>query len=145
MKNILIADARGVNYVKAMTRLGVNCNIAEGSVNEIIENDGLLIPGGDDVDPLLYGQDHMGCRTTDITFDQFEIALCKKFAVANKPVLGICRGAQLINVSFGGTLIQNLPDGIRERHEYHSDLSGEFHNTVVGRCELPRKSTLKGF
>ncbi len=100
MKKILVADARGVNYIKVMTKLGVGCNIAQGLADEVFENDGLLIPGGDDLDPILYGQHRMGCRSTDITFDQFEIDLCKRFASVNKPILGICRGAQLINVAF---------------------------------------------
>ena len=53
MKKILVADARGVNYIKVMTKLGVGCNIAQGLADEVFENDGLLIPGGDDLDPIL--------------------------------------------------------------------------------------------
>ena len=71
--------------------------------------DGLIIPGGGDVDPALYGQkknphDFGISRKLDL----LQIAVIKKFAYAGKPVLGICRGAQVINVAFGGTLYQHI-------------------------------------
>lgn len=68
--------------------------------------DGLLLPGGDDIDPRSYGT-RLGRRSTplDPGRDQHEIALSREFATRGKPVLGICRGAQVINVARGGTLV----------------------------------------
>ena len=71
--------------------------------------DGLVIPGGGDVDPKLYGQkknphDYGINRKLDI----LQIKLIRKFAKADKPVIGLCRGAQVINVAFGGTLYQHI-------------------------------------
>ena len=74
--------------------------------------DGLLLTGGDcDIDPKLYGVDT--CHATVVVKHSrtaFEIALCKAFLAAGKPILGICGGMQLLNVVFGGTLHQHLPE-----------------------------------
>ena len=73
--------------------------------------DALLIPGGGDVSATLYGQKNDSSNYfVNIDYDKFEITLVRMFAGAGKPVLGICRGEQLINVAFGGTLEQNIPE-----------------------------------
>lgn len=71
--------------------------------------DGLVLQGGNDVDPTHYGEDPLhedwgGDRVRD----QYEMALIRAFVAAGKPVFGICRGLQLINVTFGGTLLQDI-------------------------------------
>ncbi len=71
--------------------------------------DGLILQGGADIDPRIYGEqptDLVG--PVDALRDQFELALLRAFVEAGKPVFGICRGMQLINVAFGGTLYQDL-------------------------------------
>ena len=70
---------------------------------------GLLLAGGGDLDPALYGQAPAGAYPADPERDAAELALLAQFTAAGKPVLGICRGMQVINVFFGGTLIQDLP------------------------------------
>jgi gamma-glutamyl-gamma-aminobutyrate hydrolase PuuD len=71
--------------------------------------DGLVLQGGSDIAPLTYGEQPLereweGDRLRDV----YEIELVHEFVEAGKPVLGICRGAQLINVAFGGTLYQDI-------------------------------------
>ncbi len=79
--------------------------------------DGILFTGGVDIDPALYGCDkEPGCGEIQPWRDAFELPLCRAAAAADLPVMGICRGAQVINVALGGTLIQNLPDWTREKH-----------------------------
>ena len=71
--------------------------------------DGLILQGGADIDPTVYGEaptDVIG--PIDAVRDQFELELLRGFAAAGKPVLGVCRGMQLINVAYGGTLYQDL-------------------------------------
>jgi putative glutamine amidotransferase len=81
--------------------------------------DGLILQGGDDVCPLLYGEDVSEDVTVDCERDRFEAALAKRFLAANKPLLGICRGMQLLNVIMGGTLSQNVSGSIAHMLDHH--------------------------
>lgn len=77
--------------------------------------DGLLLSGGGDLEPALYGQTPQSHRLSlDPVRDTEELALLRAFCALRKPVLGICRGMQVINVAFGGTLLQEVAghDGI---------------------------------
>jgi putative glutamine amidotransferase len=73
------------------------------------EFDGLLLQGGSDVAPETYGETPMKPEWSgDAVRDQYEIALVEEFVARRKPVLGVCRGAQIVNVAFGGTLYQDV-------------------------------------
>jgi putative glutamine amidotransferase len=90
--------------------------------------DGLLIPGGWDVDPALYGQEpHPATDAPHIARDAWEQALIREALRQDIPLLCICRGAQLLNVTLGGTLHQHLPDVIG--HGEHQP--GNFTYNVV--------------
>jgi putative glutamine amidotransferase len=72
--------------------------------------DGLLLTGGDDVDPALYGEaPHPTYDVSEPGRDAFEIDLVRRALAADLPVLAICRGLQVLNVALGGTLIQDIP------------------------------------
>jgi putative glutamine amidotransferase len=88
--------------------------------------DGLILSGGTDVDPACYGAEP-GPNTDGPVpeRDRAEIALTRRAVVLEMPVLGICRGMQLLNVAFGGTLIQHLPDDVG--HEHHRRHPGSFN------------------
>ncbi len=77
---------------------------------------GLILCGGGDVDPARFGQENLGSQPPDPVRDQAELELFQAFAEAGKPILGICRGMQLINVALGGTLLQDLPPEVRPFH-----------------------------
>ena len=71
--------------------------------------DGLIITGGNfDIDPKIYGNRSSGARILKNKRTNFEIEITKKFLKSSKPILGICGGAQLLNVVCGGTLIQDI-------------------------------------
>ena len=75
--------------------------------------DGLILAGGSDIDPSCYGAErHPETKSTVLERDRVELALTRRAVERDMPVLGICRGMQLINIAFGGTLIQHLPDEV---------------------------------
>ena len=74
--------------------------------------DALLLAGGEDVEPWRFGQENNGSEEPDVARDEAEFALMEKYLAAGKPILGICRGHQVINVALGGTLIQHIGDDL---------------------------------
>jgi putative glutamine amidotransferase len=87
--------------------------------------DGLMLAGGADIDPACYGEArHVETLGTVPERDAFEIALARAAIERDMPVLGICRGMQLINVARGGTLLQHLPE--RFGHHEHCRVPGSF-------------------
>jgi len=96
--------------------------------------DGLVLHGGSDVWPGSYGESPLQERWTgDRNRDEYEIALARAFVAAGKPVFGICRGLQLLNVAFGGTLYQDIatqqPQALTHRDAAAYDLN--FHEVDV--------------
>jgi putative glutamine amidotransferase len=84
--------------------------------------DGLVLQGGADVSPSTYGETPLAAQWAgDRLRDVYEIELAHEFIEAGKPVLGICRGAQLINVAFGGTLYQDIPTQLPESPVHVTD------------------------
>lgn len=83
--------------------------------------DGLVLQGGADISPLSYGEVPRKPEWAgDPTRDRFEIDLVQACIAAGKPVLGICRGAQLVNVALGGSLHQDIPAHRDEGYDAHS-------------------------
>lgn len=77
---------------------------------------GLVLCGGGDIQCSLYGQEDRGSHPPDRARDEAELALFRAFHRERRPILGICRGMQLINVALGGGLIQDLPPDQRALH-----------------------------
>ena len=103
-----LPEAKAHNYMDAMAHLGAEAVLVQTACGP--EGfDGLLIPGGWDADPALYGEENVACRGVDPALDQLQLRILDAFVKAGKPVLGTCRGHQMINVYFGGSLIQHVP------------------------------------
>lgn len=113
-------SAKGApNYEKAVLRTG-GIPVTGYCPAPDLSCDGLLLCGGEDLAPILYGQENRGSQPPDPARDEAELHLIAAFLTAGKPILGICRGMQAINVAFGGTLIQDLPEEVAPAHAYCS-------------------------
>jgi putative glutamine amidotransferase len=119
-------------YVTAVQRAGglallatPERHLADAPDDLLDRIDGLILSGGHDMDPAFYGAEwHPATNHVDPLRDAFEIALTRRAAERDIPVLGICRGIQVINVAFGGTLHQHLPE--LYGHEDHRRVPGSF-------------------
>ncbi len=103
------------DYRAALERAGAR--IRELTPNDplpdsLADCDGLLLTGGVDVEPAIYGEDRHPTVETDETRDEYELALAREALQRDLPVLAICRGAQVLNVAAGGTLIQDIPSAM---------------------------------
>jgi putative glutamine amidotransferase len=102
------------DYEEAVRRAGGEVRILDYErdrpadvVNEV---DGILLPGGDDVSPSLYGADtHATFKAPESGRDAYELELATRAGEADVPLFAICRGVQMLNVARGGTLVQDIP------------------------------------
>jgi len=115
MALIAIAQNRRMSdYMESVRRAGGEpIEVAAGGeapAHLLARVDGVMLTGGGDVDPMLYGETpHATFQAAEAGRDAFEIALTRAAIAANVPFLAICRGMQLLNVAMGGTLIQDIP------------------------------------
>lgn len=124
---ILGQEDRWGSYKRAVEAAGGRA-VFSSVPDEALACGGLLLTGGGDLEPWRYGQANTASRGLEPERDAAELALLERFTAAGKPVLGICRGLQTINVFFGGTLIQDLPG----------------HSAVEGRDRLHTVRTVPG-
>lgn len=105
--------------------------------------DGLVITGGPDVDPARYGQQpHPATNAPATQRDAWEFALLESALRRRIPVLGVCRGAQVLNAALGGTLHQHLPDVIG--HTHHQKGDAVFGTSAVRTVPRTRLADLIG-
>lgn len=128
MKKILIAGEaqQTVNYENAMKALGA-CPVTTLHVPDLSQYDGLILPGGGDIDPKLFGQLNRGSNAVSPMLDRLQMAVLKSFVQHRKPILGICKGMQLINVFFSGDIYQHLSSC--PNHQYEG--KDQIHDTIA--------------
>ena len=115
--NILISTGGGnaANYTAAIEAAGGRAD-ARYLPAPGLEYDGLVLTGGDDIDPARFGQANCGSRGIDRARDEAELDLLTAFLGTGKPVLAICRGHQVANVWLGGDLVQDLDPSLAPFH-----------------------------
>ena len=104
------------DYVKSVEASGAVARVLDVSASPralVRELHGVLLTGGGDVDPVLYGAErHPSVEDAEPGRDEFEIDLARRAMEADLPILAICRGAQVLNVAAGGTLVQDIPSAL---------------------------------
>lgn len=126
-------------YIESLARAGagmrwVELSDPERAVQDALTCDGLLLPGGGDMDPKFYGQERIpACGEPNLLRDAAEPLLLRAFLAADKPVLGICRGIQVMNAVLGGDLYQDIKPF---EHLPHNDHWAKVHTVTVRRGTL---------
>ena len=126
-------------YIESLARAGakmrwVELSDPEQAVRDALTCDGLLLPGGGDMDPKFYGQARIpACGEPNLLRDAAEPLLLRAFLAADKPVLGICRGIQVMNAVLGGDLYQDIKPF---EHLPHNDHWAKVHTVTVRRGTL---------
>jgi putative glutamine amidotransferase len=117
-----------VNYVNAVVRAGgapvLLPRIADAdAIRTVVESaDGLLLTGGGDVVSLAYGEEpHLTSKYQDPVRDEMELEATRAALDAELPILGVCRGLQLLNVACGGTLIQDIPSQVPNAVKHYAE------------------------
>jgi putative glutamine amidotransferase len=123
-----------LSYVQAVEAAGGRALVVPPSDEDVEETlnvlDGLILSGGADLDPELWGDEpHEQTSGVDPLRDRAELALLTAALERDLPVLAICRGSQVLNIALGGDLDQHLPDSLG--HEEHKEVSGTFSEHPV--------------
>ena len=118
-------------YIESAARAGAAVIILPGDVDDestaaaVAALDGVILSGGGDVMPLSYGQEpHLASLLQDPARDAVELAVIKSALAKGIPILGICRGIQILNVAMGGTLIQDIPSQVPTACQHYSRAEG---------------------
>lgn len=119
------------DYVESVVRAGgepLVLDTTDDPVASLERVDGVLLTGGADVDPALYGDTPHPTTEVDAARDRFEIPLSRNAVAADVPVFAICRGVQVLNVAAGGNLVQDIPSAVRS--ELNHTVSQPKHATA---------------
>lgn len=138
--------ALGTQYPEAIERAGgvpvIVPPLRPDAVEPLLDRvDALCLTGGPDLQPSSYGEaPHPKLGSTEPAIDALELSLMRAADRRQMPVLGICRGMQVINVARGGTLHQHLPDLVGEQIRHRQDDHGSIatHRVVTARQSLLR-------
>lgn len=136
MKKILIAGKTNAaeNYVNVLKYLGAE-PVVTLHPESVYSFDGLLLPGGGDICPAYFGQPVIDTRTADPDLDRLQFHILYQFLHTHKPVLGICKGMQLINVFFGGDIRQQ----VEEAHLHQWNGKDQWHRTSAKKASILHK------
>jgi putative glutamine amidotransferase len=126
------------DYVESVKRAGgepVVLDPAEDPARTLDRVDALLLSGGLDVDPALYGEAPHPATEVDAARDRFEIPLTRAAIARDMPLLAICRGVQVLNVAAGGSLVQDIPSAVQStvNHSIDTPKNHIAHNVRVTR------------
>lgn len=111
------------NFVRKMPALPLT-TLTPGEVSRC---DALILPGGGDITPAFFGERNTGSRNIDTELDILQFQALDYALRQKLPILGICKGMQVINVAFGGTIIQDMPNAALHRYQN----GDQYHDTGI--------------
>lgn len=139
-RNHSLLHTCGENYLNSVEKAGgIPLILPIYNDQESIEHycdscDGFIVPGGIDVNPISYGEPpHPLTMISRLDYDEYEIRMIHEIMKRKKPIFGICRGIQIINVALGGTLYQDvsLKEGNIFRHQQAESMPGGVSHKVL--------------
>lgn len=137
------------NYEAFLDRHQVS-HLTSLSTSDLSTCQGLLFPGGGDITPAFFGERDRGSRSIDTELDILQLQALE-YGIQNRlPVLGICKGMQIINVGLGGSIIQDLPTADCHRYlgadQYHGvyNLTGSFLQRIYGETMVVNSAHHQG-
>jgi putative glutamine amidotransferase len=125
------------DYIASVEQTGARARVLEvtESPRKVVrEIDGVLLTGGGDVDPVFYGEErHPETHDAEPGRDEFELDLARRAMEEDLPLLAICRGAQVLNVAAGGTLVQDIPSHVATElsHSVAEPRNAECHEISI--------------
>mgnify|MGYP001080101638 CR=1 FL=1 len=125
------------NYEAFLERHGVS-SLTSLSISDLSTCEAMLFPGGGDITPAFFGERDRGSRSIDTELDILQLQALEYCLQSRLPVLGICKGMQIINVGLGGNIIQDLPTADCHRYlgadQYHGvyNVTGSFLHRLYG-------------
>lgn len=117
------------NYETALRRLGIpHCSTLDPEEASFASH--LLLPGGGDITPAFFGQSNHASRQIDTELDILQLQALSLFVTQKKPVLGICKGLQIINVHFGGSINQHIDTADHHKWAGKDQTHYVYHSTL---------------
>ena len=134
--NIIYHTFAEFEYIRALKACGAEVRFVKNTKDALACN-GLLFTGGCDITPSFYGEEkHPKCGKTNLKRDTIEREIFKAFYETGKPIFGICRGMQFINVCLGGSVYQDISDKQTERHKDSVKLFNNYHKVKISESSL---------
>ena len=141
-------EAKTYNYANALLHLGVESDTYYYALRQ--DYDAPILPGGGDIAPSFFHERDYASENVEEEIDYAQFELKTHFIAQGKPILGICKGIQLINVYFGGSVIQNLPTASVHAYQggdqYHMIYTeeGSFLREIYGRAIITNSAHHQG-
>lgn len=130
-------------YIRALKNCGAEVKFVKNT-SEALKCDGILFTGGSDITPCFYGEEKdEKCGKTNLRRDTLEREIFNEFYKTGKPIFGICRGMQFINVCLKGSVYQDITDMQKEKHKDNKKLFNNYHKVKIKKDSFLSRFTDK--